>query len=333
MTSATLPTVDLTVGANSSGSNSGVGRAMKKVNLVSASSEKEQNVFMEEDFALTKGDVLTEMVEGVPSITFLDRGEIGFNVLLNKITLLWNPKCPIQLMDIENDFFLVRFQDENDYNKALIGGLWVSFGRYLIVRPWSLDFSISRSGIESQVIWIRLLELPKGYYSDCLLRVIDKTIGSVVKLDVHTDCARMGFARLVVWVNWRKPLMSKVRINNHLQRVEYEALPNIYFKCGLYGHGADLGSEVKITSPTADFDCASPMMENSGIERWVEKEPFGPWMVVEQRKGRSQVTRNESNDSYGGAFGGSWFATLGDLKGENLSDVDGKIDDEMEDRN
>ncbi|MBA0558468.1 hypothetical protein Golob_015484, partial [Gossypium lobatum] len=113
MTSATLPTVDLTAGANSSGSISGVGRAMKKVNLVSASSEKEQNVFMEEDFALTKGDVLTEMVEGVPSITFLDR-----------ITLLWNPKCPIQLMDLENDFFLVRFQDENDYNKALIGGLW-----------------------------------------------------------------------------------------------------------------------------------------------------------------------------------------------------------------
>ncbi|PPD82780.1 hypothetical protein GOBAR_DD20281 [Gossypium barbadense] len=228
MSSATLPNVDLTAGANSSSSNSGVGRAMKKVNLVSASLEKEQNVFMEEDFALTKGDVLTEM------------GKIGYNVLLNKITLLWNPKCPIQLMDLENDFFLVRFQDENDYNKALIGGLW-------------------------------------GYYSDCLLRVIDKTIGPVVKLDVHVDCARMvRFARLAVWVNLRKLLMSKVRINNHLQRVEYEALPNIYFKCGLYWHGADLGSGVKTTSPTADFDCASPVMEKSGLERRVENEPFAP---------------------------------------------------------
>nr|KJB36613.1 hypothetical protein B456_006G167200 [Gossypium raimondii] len=191
-------------------------------------------------------------------------------------------------MDLENDFFLVRFQDENDYNKALIGGLW-------------------------------------GFYSDCLLRVIDKTIGLVVKLDVHTDCARMvRFARLAVWVNLRKLLMSKVRINNHLQRVEYEALPNIYFKCGLYGHGADLGSGVKTTSPTADFDCASPVMEKSGLERR---------MVVEQRKERSRVTRKESNDSYGDTFGGSWFATLRDLRGENLSDVDGKIDDEMEDRN
>ncbi|KAK5772196.1 hypothetical protein PVK06_048473 [Gossypium arboreum] len=27
-------------------------------------------------------------------------------------------------MDLENDFFLVRFQDKNDYNKALVGGSW-----------------------------------------------------------------------------------------------------------------------------------------------------------------------------------------------------------------
>ncbi|MBA0560930.1 hypothetical protein Golob_017800 [Gossypium lobatum] len=98
MTSATLPTVDLTTTANSSRSNSGVGRATKKLSLSGASSEKEQNVFMEEDFALIEGDVLTEIVEGVPSVTFSD-----------KITLSWNLKCPIQLMDLENDFFLVRF--------------------------------------------------------------------------------------------------------------------------------------------------------------------------------------------------------------------------------
>ncbi|KAK5804210.1 hypothetical protein PVK06_031859 [Gossypium arboreum] len=214
MTSVTFLMVDLMAGANSSGSNSGVGRAMKK-----------------EDFALTKGDVLTEMVEGVPSITFSNR--------------------------------MQEFQDENDYNKALIGGLWVIFGRYLIVRPWSLEFSTSQSGIESQAVWIRLPRLPKGYYSDCLLRVIG----------------------------------------------------------------------VKTTSPAADFNRASPVMKKSGLKQRVENKPFSPWMVVEQWKGRSRVIGKERNDSSGGAFGGSWFATLGDLKGENLGDVDGKIDDKMEDRN
>ncbi|MBA0851709.1 hypothetical protein Goshw_024652 [Gossypium schwendimanii] len=73
--------------------------------------------------------------------------------------------------------------DENNYNKALIGGLWVIFGRYLTVWPWSPDFSTLQNGIKSQVVWIRLPRLPE----------------------------RGRFARLAVYVNLRKPLVSKGR--------------------------------------------------------------------------------------------------------------------------
>ncbi|MBA0832571.1 hypothetical protein Goarm_016956 [Gossypium armourianum] len=76
MTSATLPTVDLTTSANSSGSNVvlvGLQKSIVQVKPLRAPSEKEQNVFMEEDFALIEGDLLTEIVEGVPSVTFSDR--------------------------------------------------------------------------------------------------------------------------------------------------------------------------------------------------------------------------------------------------------------------
>ncbi|MBA0867817.1 hypothetical protein Goshw_004597, partial [Gossypium schwendimanii] len=41
-------------------------------------------------------------------------GKIGFNVLVNKITSLWSPKCPIQLMDLENDFFLEKLSSNTD---------------------------------------------------------------------------------------------------------------------------------------------------------------------------------------------------------------------------
>ncbi|MBA0871796.1 hypothetical protein Goshw_030184, partial [Gossypium schwendimanii] len=93
-------------------------------------------------------------------------------------------------MDLENNFFLIRYQDENDYNKALVRGAW---------------------------------------------------------LDVYTDCARRRrFARLAMCVNLRKPLISKVRINGRLLRVEYKALPNICFKCGYCGHGTDLCSRAKM---------------------------------------------------------------------------------------
>ncbi|MBA0600213.1 hypothetical protein Gorai_006409, partial [Gossypium raimondii] len=43
-----------------------------------------------------------------------------------------------------------------------------------------------------QVVWIQLLGLPKGYYSECLLCAIGQTIGPVIKLDEYTDNARRG---------------------------------------------------------------------------------------------------------------------------------------------
>ncbi|KAK5785019.1 hypothetical protein PVK06_039561 [Gossypium arboreum] len=102
----------------------------------------------------------------------------------------------------------------------------------------------------------------------------------MVKLDVHTDCARKGrFEQLTVCVDLRKPLVAMVRINGFLQRVEYETLPNICFKYGLYGYRADLCSIVKMISSIFDSDYISLVMEKSGLERRVE-EPFGHWMVA-----------------------------------------------------
>ncbi|MBA0766571.1 hypothetical protein Gotri_015601 [Gossypium trilobum] len=97
---------------------------------------------------------MMELVEGIPSITFsnlvhkfIERKmartiivkllcrKICFNALFNKVTTLWSPRQPLQLKDLENDYYLIWFQDERDFNKVLVGGTWVIFGQYLIVHP------------------------------------------------------------------------------------------------------------------------------------------------------------------------------------------------------
>ncbi|PPE01913.1 hypothetical protein GOBAR_DD01053 [Gossypium barbadense] len=79
----------------------------------------------EENFELLDGYVMTEVVDGIPSITFSVRVQkfierkmartivvkllgrkIGFNALLNKVSSLWSLRCSFQLIDLENDFFL-----------------------------------------------------------------------------------------------------------------------------------------------------------------------------------------------------------------------------------
>ncbi|MBA0745676.1 hypothetical protein Gogos_008246 [Gossypium gossypioides] len=105
------------------------------------------NVGCENDFELLEGDVNTSLIDGVPAITFSNRikeilfreteltvvvkilgRNIGYNALYNRIMFLWKPANSIQLMDIDNGYFLVKFQDAVDYNRALTQGPWVVYG-------------------------------------------------------------------------------------------------------------------------------------------------------------------------------------------------------------
>ncbi|KAH1031952.1 hypothetical protein J1N35_044126 [Gossypium stocksii] len=62
---------------------------------------------------------------------------IAFHMLLGKIQSLWQLKNLIQLMDLEKHYYLMKFQDDEDYATTLMGGLWIIFEQYLVMQPWS----------------------------------------------------------------------------------------------------------------------------------------------------------------------------------------------------
>lgn len=157
------------------------------------------------------------------------------------------------------------------------------------------DFSTSQPGIDSQVVWIRLPGLPEGYYSECLLQVIGQSVGPMVKLDAHTDGGHRGrFARPAVCVDLRKPLVSKIGTNGHLQWVEYEALQNICFKCSMVVHDLDQCLGTSMAGMKTSMN-ATMTKQPSGLDKTVVDEAFCSWMVVERRKGRGRSTKDGSN--------------------------------------
>lgn len=91
-----------------------------------------------------------------------------------------------QLVDLENNFYLAKFTDPNDYSHSLIGGPWVIYGHYLTVQPWTASFSVDDDCLTSVVAWVRFPELPIQYYHKGLLRAIAKTVGSIVRIDYNT---------------------------------------------------------------------------------------------------------------------------------------------------
>ncbi|KAL4284430.1 hypothetical protein GQ457_16G028420 [Hibiscus cannabinus] len=166
---------------------------------------------------------------------------IGYRALLNRVKSLWNPKGDMCIIDLDNDYYLVRFAIEEDFQKVLSEGPWVIYVSYLTVQPWSRDFSTSKAHPSHIMVWVRLPKLPYRYYTKSMFRHIANAIGEVVRVDYNTSEGKRGrFARLDMLVDLRKPLVSGIVIDGHRQDIEYEGLPEICFKCGRAGHSKEM---------------------------------------------------------------------------------------------
>ncbi|KAG8482418.1 hypothetical protein CXB51_024080 [Gossypium anomalum] len=184
----------------------------------------------DDDIDLLEEDIVRTSVNGIPAIGFSNRvnqllikdmeltvvikllgRKIGYATLQNKIHSLWKPSQPFRLMDIENGYYLAKFQNVGNFERVLSLGPWIVYGQYLTVQPWSIEFNPSKPYPNMVMAWIRLPGLP----------------GHI-------------FARMTVYVNLGKALTSKVLINGIPQRIEYEHLPTACFSCGHYGHKQDI---------------------------------------------------------------------------------------------
>ncbi|CAN1320741.1 hypothetical protein LINPERPRIM_LOCUS31818 [Linum perenne] len=124
--------------------------------------------------------------------------ERSFSLLAVKRRLeyLWARTGQIQVSDMANNFFLVRFTNEEDYSNAAFGG------------PWKIY--VHRIG-------------------NCIGRTVRMDLAT-------EEGARCRYARVCVEVDITKPLLGKYMIEDREFKIEYESLENMCFECGCYGH-------------------------------------------------------------------------------------------------
>ncbi|XP_013617040.1 PREDICTED: uncharacterized protein LOC106323468 [Brassica oleracea var. oleracea] len=162
---------------------------------------------------------------------------VAIAALSRKLRELWNPKGAMYVMDLPRQFFMVRFEKEDEYLAALTGGPWRVFGSYLMVRAWSSEFDPLRDDIATTPVWVRLTNIPVNFYHRSILMGIAKDLGKPVRVDMTTlNFERARFARICVEVNLAKPLKGTVLINGEGYFVANEGLSESCSKCGIYGH-------------------------------------------------------------------------------------------------
>ena len=227
---------------------------------------------------------------------------VGYTYLLRRIKALWHPKSHIDLVAMDNDYFLVKFASKDDYNFAKYEGPWMVMDHYLIVKEWSPNFDPMIDSTERVLVWVRFPCLQIEYYDQDFLMKVGEKIGKPIRIDQTTGLVSRGkFARLCVEVDITKPLLSKFKLRRRVRRIEYEGIHLVCFHCGVYGHRKDncpmLGQSFVLEERTEKGDNGDiPAVDTNGEEKGQIREEiinpeimenFGPWMLAARKFRRS----------------------------------------------
>lgn len=237
---------------------------------------------------------------------------IDFRTSQVKLQSLWKLSNP-QITDLGNEFFLVNFDSDEEYESALLEGPWTILGSYHLVQPWSPSFNINCDNIDTAALWIHLPKLPMHLYHEKMIRKISSAVGRIIKIDNSTrDTLGGQYVRVIISVDLRKPLVSKVQVKNSTQIIEYESLPSVCYSYGWAGHQS---SECLFNSSSF-----GTLLTNTEAVRTAPPTPeqnYGEWMLV-TKKGR-QFFNRKGVDSGKSNILGSRFDALREENMESLN--------------
>ncbi|KAJ4827546.1 hypothetical protein Tsubulata_033688 [Turnera subulata] len=185
---------------------------------------------------------------------------IGYRAHLSRLQTLWKNCGPFKVIDLERNYFVVRFWEERDYQNALLNCHWTIYGNALTVQPWRHDFRASTDRVTSAVVWVQFPDFPLDRYHSLVLSMLGNCVGSTVKVDINIEnLNRAKFAKVAVCVDLTQPLAGTVCLEGETFQVRYEA-----------------PQETQIGSPTgvADQNGVSTLTPNS--QRKTDTK--GEWM-------------------------------------------------------
>lgn len=80
---------------------------------------------------------------------------VSYSYLYQRMKAMWRPEGTMDLIALNDDYFVVKFVALRDYEFAKFEGPWMILGHYLIVHEWVLNFDPSTNKMEKLLVWVR----------------------------------------------------------------------------------------------------------------------------------------------------------------------------------
>lgn len=215
--------------------------------------------------------------------------KIGYHYLYIKLQAMWKLPSSFMLIDLANDFFIVKLSNKQEQDMAIIHGPWMIADHYIHVRKWIPNFEPEIAEVTTLPIWIRFPVLPVEYYNEQWLQRAGDKLSKKLKVDRTTLVASRGrFARNCVEVDLRKPLCAGYWLRGRRRKLQYEGLHLLCFQCGVYGHqGLNCPTPQGNQNVNAERQSSSaPPQPPLPSEAEETGNQYGPWMIARRNRRR-----------------------------------------------
>lgn len=108
---------------------------------------------------------------------------LGYRIMKDRLKRTWQLAGDFDIMDIDNGFFMVKFDIPEDCERVLSGGPWMVFDHYLVVTAWTTEFISPEARVDKAMVWIRFLGLNLVYYDESFLLAMAAAVGKPIRVD------------------------------------------------------------------------------------------------------------------------------------------------------
>ena len=161
--------------------------------------------------------------------------KITLKFLVVRLQKMWGKLGSIQTIDLQEDFFLVGFSNENDY--SFVKGHGSFFYHYLLIQRWRPFFNPKEHCVRKVAMWVQILMLPKELYNKQYLIKVRNLLGNMMNIDENIFVNnKRKFARICVELDLRKELVPSFLVFGRKFKLDYERHHLVCFHRGKYGH-------------------------------------------------------------------------------------------------
>ncbi|GMI88724.1 hypothetical protein HRI_002541700 [Hibiscus trionum] len=238
--------------------------------------------------------------------SFLTSSVINFQSMRSTLANVWHPIGGISISELGDGRFLFRLYYAVDAERIERGGPW-NFNNHLLILHRLVEGEDPMEVPLTHIsIWVLIHNLPHGFMSEAVARIMGNFLGSFLEYDATT--IQKGHSRIMrirARIDIGQPIKRRRKIglpngNHSYARFEYEKLTIFCFICGLLGHGESF-CPLRALHPsrifTFEWDASlrAPSRRNATPKsRWlIEESPAGvPEVQMTQRGNQvAQSTR------------------------------------------